>query len=379
MKRRRFAIYALLGTVAFLSVAGVSRPTLVRASELPPPLEACLGSCPPARPAAAPPAELSAVDLELAPSCDLGRAASEVLARIASLAGAASDAVAQWSEKSAALAARPATEALAEQAPVEYDHVPLGYLTFVPCHEYSQGILHEYDPDVQALFAPYRSESLTSDRRLEPLRLGLSSLPMPAAVPVAETKVEASTVAELAADPRHSTGQGEVLELNQKHEGLNEAAVEPVSTAKSSLEPRHWFEDYTFGYEYDHSYLALETYLAMQQVLFAQSASGIEEPLHADATGDVEYFETIVAGPSRFVYLRTDSANTRAAAVARAEARAARERFRVLVRDAAHYLNDLGTSLIYLSCDVHTVAQQMDETPQRDVRTAQDASEGLGR
>ena len=362
MKRRRFAKMALLAALTYGSVvANVCGPAAY-ASELPPPLEACLGACPPARTKTAPPAELSDVERQPTVSCDFGRAASEVLARVASLAGLASDSLARWSER--APAAEP--QDIADQE-VDYGHLPLGYLSFVPCHDYSQGILHEYDPDVQAIFAPQRLERLLSDRRLEPLGLQVGAL---AAVPLpAKDKA-----AKLAADERHSTGQAEVLELNAKQEGLH-ASSEPVRKQISNkalaqpevIKPRYWFEDYTFGYEYDNSCLALETYLAMQQVFATQvpveatDAKITEEhPAEMDLP-EVEYFETILAGPSRYVFLRTGSARLdaeRAVAAETAALEAKQARVRRTVSEAARWINELGTALVYLSCDTHPLAER---------------------
>lgn len=111
-------------------------------------------------------------------------------------------------------------------------------------------------------------------------------------------------LSHLAADTRHSTGSDEVVTLNSQNDGLAAAPRSKVTAEQV----RHWFEDYTFGYEYTpHDLLA-----GLEHVRPARRPAAIA-PLADDSNASIderaeagvsEAFEEILAGPSRYVFLR---------------------------------------------------------------------------
>lgn len=288
--------------------------------------------------------------------------------------------------------------------------------TFLPAHDERLGILHSLDEQFRTTFG------------LSPIgRPWLAGVPVPAVivpsgVPKAHRKAsrEDRSVLDLVADARHSSGLDEVLQLNAQNQGLTPApAAADVAVDAQPKVHRYWFEDYTFGYETGFGYRSNESYL--DALLAASSAGAFTDRASAgDDEADADLgFELVIDGPTRYLFLRegsadgasnppVDVASSRHAplcdldplaaadgtskrgwvgcedsadgdgqgldnpAMAAAPSESSKPELAPMVTAAAQMLNDLGTAFIYLSCDLHHLAQHIDAQPKSPGRLAEE-------
>jgi hypothetical protein len=242
--------------------------------------------------------------------------------------------------------------------------------------------------DLSFAYAPHSWLSVTKLDSQDSVREEV----VPAAVMSAQ-RAETRNLSRLAADPRHSTGSDEVVAINSQHEGLQAAPRREVSDEQV----RHWFEDYTFGYEYAaHDMLAgLENSRPVRRpAAIAPPVDGRAPSIKGGilaASGALVEFETLLDGPRRYVFLRAAnrpqgeisagnvaSIACRDAATLAANEAEERERAkaRAWVASMANTINQCGSALLGISQKLTEIAAQNGPVVARQVEERAELSSG---